>query len=317
MPVQSYVEKRISADRLLLIKQANAIIDEYSAKGFSLTLRQLYYQFVSRGLLENKDREYKRLGDVISDGRMTGLIDWDAITDRLRQMNVRPHWESPQEFLSSVGPQFYIDHWLNQPRRVEVWVEKDALSDIVRRACHPLDVPYMVCRGFASQTAMWEAGTRMLDKYHDTGQRTLVIHLGDHDPSGIDMTRDIIDRLNIFTEGYDIVEMKRIALNMDQVDKYSPPPNPAKESDSRAAGYIERYGDQSWELDALEPSILDALITTTIEAEVDQDEWAKSQKIVSDGREVLGKVAKHYDQVALFVNDYDKFKKKKGKRRGK
>lgn len=305
----AYIEKRISADRLALIEQANAIIEEYSAKGFSLTLRQLYYQFVSRGLLANKDREYKRLGDIISDGRMTGLIDWDAITDRLREIHDRPHWNSPQDFLKSVGPQFYVDHWVGQERRVEVWVEKDALSDIIRRACTPLDVPFMVCRGFMSQTAMWEAGERMLRNFNEHEQRTLVLHLGDHDPSGIDMTRDIADRVNIFTQEFPVAEIKRIALNMDQVEEYSPPPNPAKETDSRSESYIAQYGAESWELDALDPSVLDALIVTEIQMEIDQDLWKARQKIVDEGREVLNKVADNYEAVAEFVQVNKKKKK--------
>lgn len=305
----AYIEKRISADRLVLIEQANEIIEEYSAKGFSLTLRQLYYQFVSRGLLANKDREYKRLGDIISDGRMTGLIDWDAITDRLREIHDRPHWNSPQDFLKSVGPQFYVDHWVGQERRVEVWVEKDALSDIISRACKPLDVPFMVCRGFMSQTAMWEAGERMLRNFNEHEQRTLVLHLGDHDPSGIDMTRDIADRVNIFTQEFPVAEIKRIALNMDQVEEYSPPPNPAKETDSRSESYIAQYGAESWELDALDPSVLDALIVTEIQMEIDQDLWKARQKIVDEGREVLNKVADNYEAVAEFVQVNKKKKK--------
>lgn len=309
MPVQSYIEKRISADRLAVIEQANEIIAEYSAKGFSLTLRQLYYQFVSRGLLANKDREYKRLGDIISDGRMTGLIDWDAITDRLREIHDRPHWGSPQDFLKSVGPQFYVDHWVGQERRVEVWVEKDALSDIIRRACQPLDVPFMVCRGFMSQTAMWEAGARVLRNWREHDQNTLILHLGDHDPSGIDMTRDIADRVNIFTQEFPVAEIKRIALNMDQVEEYSPPPNPAKETDSRSESYIAQYGAESWELDALDPSVLDALIVSEIQMEIDQDLWKARQKIVNEGREVLSKVADNYEAVAEFVQVNKKKKK--------
>lgn len=94
----------------------------------------------------------------------------------------------------------------------------------------------------------------------DHRERRVILHLGDHDPSGIDMTRDISDRLELF--GAD-VEVKRIALNWDQIDEFTPPPNPAKLSDSRAGAYIAEYGDESWELDALEPTLKAAPIVSS------------------------------------------------------
>ena len=158
--------------------------------------------------------------------------------------------------------------WSNQPYRVEVWVEKDALVGVVEQACNPLDVNYVSCRGYMSQSEMWKAGMRYR-YYHSQGQKVILIHLGDHDPSGIDMTRDIDDRLDIFTNPNLLdcaskFEVHRIALNMDQIDEYNPPPNPAKLTDSRALGYVQEYGFSSWELDALEPKVLTELITKKV-----------------------------------------------------
>lgn len=101
------------------------------------------------------------------------------------------------------------------------------------------------------------SAAKRFEGYVYQGISPVIIHLGDHDPSGIDMTRDIIDRMDIFEAG---VGVERIALNMDQIELYNPPKNPAKLSDTRAKGYIEKFGSSSYELDALEPRVIRDLI---------------------------------------------------------
>lgn len=273
-----YVPKTFSAAHAAVIEQANTIIDNYAAQGFDLSLRQLYYQFVSRALIANRDSEYKRLGSIINDGRLAGLIDWNRISDRGRNLAGGYGVDSdPRDHVRSIADWFQLDRWKGQAYRPEVWVEKDALSGVVGRVANELDVPYMACKGYMSQSEMWAAGRR-LRLYRRDGQIPIIIHLGDHDPSGIDMTRDIADRLSMFAEGY--VEVRRIALNMDQVQLYDPPPNPAKTTDSRATGYIDEFGDESWELDALEPTVLATLIRDEVESLRDDDvlETVKAQE---------------------------------------
>lgn len=224
---------------------------------------------VSRNIIENTERSYKRLGDLVSNARLAGLIDWHAIEDRGRNLRSNSHWTTPANIISSARQSYALDKWKNQEYRPEVWVEKQALEGVVARACEELDVPYFACKGYNSQSEQWSAAMR-LKRYLTGGQTPIIFHLGDHDPSGIDMTRDNTDRLAMFMGG---VEVERLALNMDQVERYQPPPNPAKESDSRFANYIELYGDESWELDALEPQILVDLIQSAILATRDDEKW--------------------------------------------
>lgn len=264
-----YIKKRFSQASTYIIGQANAIISEYAKQRFTLTLRQLYYQFVARGLIPNKVQEYKRLGSIINDARLAGEIDWYAIEDRTRNLAGLSHWDNPGEILDSAVNSYRIDKWKNQPYKVEVWVEKEALAGIVKKACQPLDVDYMSCRGYMSQSEMWRGSQR----YDLENRPVVIIHLGDHDPSGLDMSRDIVDRLNIFGQS---VEFRRIALNMDQVEKYSPPPNPAKVTDSRYGGYVAEFGTESWELDALDPGVLRDLIRDAVLYFRDEDRWAEA-----------------------------------------
>ncbi|HPC91823.1 MAG TPA: hypothetical protein P5317_07735 [Myxococcota bacterium] len=260
MPLLCYVEKKFSSRSLVLIDKCNEIIADYVRQRFKLSLRQLYYQLVSRNIVENTEQSYKRVGDLVNNARLAGLIDWDAIEDRGRNLQQHSHWSSPQEIITAARRSFLLDKWENQPYRPEVWVEKAALEGVVSAACEPLDVPYFACRGYNSQSEEWTAAMR-LKKHEKNGQTPIIFYLGDHDPSGIDMTRDHIERLEMFMGG---VEVVRIALNMDQVNQYKPPPNPAKEVDSRYKEYLAKYGDESWELDALEPQVLANLITDHI-----------------------------------------------------
>jgi len=288
------------SDRMAVIDQANTIIAEYLAQGFQLTLRQLYYQFVSRDLIPNKQTEYKRLGDIIVDGRMAGLIDWNAIVDRTRNLESLAHWDDPAGIVTAVSEQFRVDKWARQPHRVEVWIEKDALIGVIEGVCNDLDVPYFSCRGYTSISEVWSAGQR-LKGYRKAGQTPIVLHFGDHDPSGIDMTRDITDRLSLFMGGR--MEIRRLALNMDQVTQYDPPPNPAKMSDSRAEGYVQLYGDESWELDALEPAVLAALIRDEITTLQEADAWEAAEEEEREGRRQLGEIAERYEDVTKFLEE--------------
>lgn len=262
---------RFRADTQAVIDQANAICREYQAQGFNLTLRQVYYQFVARGLIPNSDRSYKNLGNVINNARLAGEMDWAHIQDRTREVSGSfGGYRHPGEFIDGIADRYMEALWQGQDWRPEVWVEKEALADIVSQAAWAYRVPHFACRGYVSQTAMYDAAKRFQARRRQ-GHTPLVIHLGDHDPSGIDMTRDIQDRLNEMSGGD--VEVRRIALNMDQVREFNPPPNPAKLTDSRGSSYVEEYGDESWELDALEPRVLTDLIQDEIRSVLDQEAY--------------------------------------------
>lgn len=293
MPRIAYIDKRLSAKKLKTVATANAIITEYRQKGFVLTLRQLYYQFVARDLIANNQQEYAKLGSIINDGRMVGLIDWNDIIDRTRNVREVAHWSNPTQIVDAVASQFRIDKWSTQPYRIEVWIEKDALAGVVEGICTSLDIPYFSCRGYTSQSEMWVGAMRM-KKYFKAGQTPLVLHFGDHDPSGKDMSRDILERLELFMGG---VEFQRLALNWDQIEQYTPPPNPAKISDSRAKAYIAEFGDDSWELDALEPEVIVELIRNTVEQMRDEDRWSEKVAEEDEHRELLRKTSERWDDV--------------------
>lgn len=300
MPREAYVQKRFTTKNEAVILQANDIIDDYQRQGFTLTLRQLYYQFVARALIPNTMQSYKRLGQIVNDGRMAGLIDWEAIEDRTRNVQSVSTWSDPESIIDACASQFRVNRWAAQPAYVEVWIEKEALIGVIEPVCTEFFVPFFACRGYTSQSEQWRAGRRLQQK-HRAGKRVVVLHLGDHDPSGLDMTRDNDERLALFAGDEDIVEIRRLALNMDQVRKYRPPPNPAKETDSRFADYIKRHGDQSWELDALDPTIIDQLIRVQIGGLIDQKAWGRSVAEEDEYRAQLERTADRWTDVRDFL----------------
>ena len=302
MPLIEYVPKNFRQSSLDVIEYANTIITDYAGQGLNLTLRQLYYRFVAADLIPNTERSYKRLGDIINDARLAGMVDWYAIEDRGRALMGTNYHDDPADAIEAAARAFALDKWAGQGCYVEVWVEKQALEGVIGRAARKVDVDYFSCTGYVSASAMWRAGQRFKSWAREGGgRRCVIVHLGDHDPSGMDMTRDIRDRLNDVFGGE--VEVDRIALNMDQIAEYDPPPNPAKITDSRAADYIARYGSSSWELDALEPRVLNDLIIEAVDKYRDVDKYDAVVELERRQRETIKAVADNWAEVELEYGD--------------
>jgi hypothetical protein len=264
---EKFIEHNFNDESTKLIYIANNILIEYANQGYRLSLRQLYYQLVARGYIPNSIRSYKRIGGLVSDARLSGLLDWSMIEDRGRETVINSHWENPGEIIKVAAKQSQLDHWKGQKNYIEVMVEKDALSGILEPVCRRLDVRFTANKGYSSSTAIYESSKRICAALN-ANQDVHLLYFGDHDPSGIDMTRDIADRLNLFCYNQSI-NVIRLALNYDQVEKWNPPENPAKETDSRYQVYLERFGESSWELDAVEPRELVSLVKDQVNSLID------------------------------------------------
>lgn len=299
MPKLAYISKNFRGSTLEIIEHADRIIRLYQAQGYNLTLRQLFYQFVSRDLIANKQSEYKRLGSIVSDARRAGLIDWGAIEDRTRNLQHIATWDSPEQIIEAVARSYRLNPWDTQDVYVEVWFEKDALMGVFERPANELRLPFFSCRGYTSDSEVWGAAQRLAKIDKISGQRPVILHFGDHDPSGIDMTRDIEERLRMFGRPHGLrrLEVRRLALNMEQIEQYDPPPNPAKETDSRFTGYQDLYGDESWELDALEPDVLAALVQDEVGDLIDHGAWAEVMEQERIERRLLRETSNRWDEV--------------------
>ena len=232
---------------LFLIEEARAELEEYNP----MTLRQVYYRLVSRHILKNTVQEYKRLSYALVQGRQEGIIPWDWIEDRLRQPHKVGMWGDLTDFADTAIAAYRKNVWHSQPRYVEVWLEKDALSGVFLQVLYRYGVTLNVGRGYDSWSSIWEASCRLSDE--ELGEPTVVLYFGDFDPSGEDMVRSLGERLGFFGCEPEII---KVALTMEDIDRYELPPMMAKRTDSRSASFIAKHGDVAVELDALPPKVL-------------------------------------------------------------
>lgn len=316
-----YETRSFTPAGLAVVQQADAICSAYARQGLRLTLRQLYYRFIATNAFpderyftngkrtpgnpsgtgtKNCQQNYKWLGDLVADGRVAGLVDWDHIEDRGRESaGGDGGWRDPEQALESIAQQYGITHWDGQPEHVEVWVEKDALVDVIARAAWPLDVSYTACKGSPSHSLVHDAALR-LRSFERRGIETRILYLGDHDPTGLDIPRDIQDRLSLFGS---TCYVERIALTMEQVEQYDPPPNYAKATDSRFDGYVDLYGTDCWELDALEPQVLTDLVDRKIREHLDEGLRDRRLRREEDERAELTAVSENWTAVRQYLVD--------------
>jgi len=279
---------KTNQERLELI---NKIIEEYAEEGYKLTLRQLYYQLVSRDIIANRVQEYAKLSTLLVKARMAGVVDWDAIEDRLRRPFL-PYWVTDvEDAIQDTVRQYRLDRQEGQEVYIELWVEKDALSGVLKRITSKYHINLMVNRGYSSLSAMYDAFNRFMH----VGKKTLILYLGDHDPSGLDMVRDIRERLQEFgmthydqedfeeAYGEGDFTIKHIGLTKEQIEQYNPPPNPAKLTDPRAKAYIREHGPTSWEVDALNPQVLHELVSSNVEDMINMDLF--DEKIIQEEKD--------------------------------
>lgn len=300
---------KFNPDAKALVQRCSGIVTSFQAQGFKMTLRQLYYQLVKDNVIRNEEKQYKRLSGLLSDARLTGRVDWEAIEDRIRVPRIPQDFKDLGDLVDTALNAYRLDRWAGQENYVELWVEKDALAGILAPIAREYHVPMMVNRGYSSQTAMYDAGQRFLNacygkdlpyktlldvarkdgskldedarerlskiRYLDKTslpdqpkRRPILLYLGDHDPSGEDMVRDIGARLYMF--GIE-VDVRKVALTTEQVEEYDPPPNPAKMRDPRAAEYVDKHGATSWEVDAIPPDALDRIIREALDDVVDAE----------------------------------------------
>jgi len=294
-----FIPHKFYAKTASLIAECDAICTMYFQKNYTLTLRQLFYQLVTRNRIANTVKEYKNLGQLISDARYAGLIDWEHITDRVRVIQGNQHWAGPEDIIHSASETLTIDTWVGQKYRPEVWIEKDALIELARNVCEPLDIHYIAVKAYSSTSAMWDARKRFREYVRD-GQTPLILHLGDHDYTGDDCSRHLKERMELLTEHP--VELRRLALNRDQIDKYDLPPQPGKNADPRFRGYVAKHKTTHvWELDALMPDVIERIIEDGIRQVLDEDLRSGFVAEQAEGRKLIGQVSENWPEITDFL----------------
>jgi hypothetical protein len=244
----------------------SAIADEYER----MTIRQLFYQLVSRGEVEKTEPAYKRVVAASGQMRIAGVLPYGKIADGSRQRRRVAQWSGPRILMEQAVAQYRKDYWLHQPEHIEVWCEKDALSGVLMPICEAYGVHYVATRGNPSITLIYESA---MDMFRHS-QPDTIIYLGDHDASG----RGMSDRLEDQFAQHDLdLTVDRVAVNPDQITRYNLPTRWGKQSDSQQAKFAAKYGNASVEVDALPPDVLTGIVSEAITSRIDWGKWDADQ----------------------------------------
>jgi len=261
----------MTTKKALLVAETLKVIKEYTSK---LTVRQIYYRLVSRHIIKNIQQEYKYLVGALVDARWNREIPFSAIEDRTRMFiggddsptDPKSHFEQWLNAFKNCANYYDLPHWSDQQEYVEVWLEKQALQGVFDEVIKEWKVTLFPCRGYPSLTKLYEAAMR-LKAVQRTGRAIKILYFGDYDPSGQDIPRKVEEDLTKF--GIDL-ELEKIAITKEQIEKYEIPPFPAKTSDPRFAKFAAEYGEDAVELDAIDPKVLQEIIRESITGQFDQ-----------------------------------------------
>jgi Na+-translocating ferredoxin:NAD+ oxidoreductase RnfG subunit len=271
-----------------------------------LTLRQ-YYQLVAAGVIDNDPKEYGKLSRELAKARLDGVVPWEAIEDRTRSLLTSDGWADRDAFLDAEKDNFLVgyrrDLLQTQKNRLELWIEKDALSRVCHDAALPYCVPVIVARGYSSVSYVHECRKRIEQNTEDGYEGTVVLYFGDLDPSGWNMLPTMMITLQEEMGLGDQVIPKRCALTVEQVNEYNLPHNPdaLKVTDTRARKYVKKFGKLAVELDALPPATLQDLVRQSIEAELALPTFQVEQDRETEDRKVLANLK---EQVEDFLDDW-------------
>lgn len=248
----------------------DAILAIAGAYDQPMTVRQIFYQCVSRGVIPKTEQAYKRIADATVQLRLSGELPYQKIADGTRTRRTVNSYDSLSEVLEETRHTFRRNLWRDQDHHVEVWCEKDALSGVLLPVCQYYQVPFVACRGFPSLSLRYESASEMIR----SGKPATVLYLGDHDASGQSISDNLEAELR--HHGADVT-VERIALNPDQVRHWNLPTRPGKASDSRQQAFARRFGDASVELDALAPNVLTTIVEDAVVDYIDADAWRSLQ----------------------------------------
>ncbi len=231
------------------------------------TVRQLFYALTVKGVIEKTEQEYQRtVCRKLTELRENGRVPFDWISDHTRWIRKPTTYSGLDQCLKATARFYRRDLWLDMPVYVEVWIEKDALAGVAVDVTEEFDVPLMVSRGYASVSYLHAAAMTIaaMDK------PAHIYQFGDHDPSGVDLARDIETKLRRYAPDAEIY-FERVAVTPEHIGKWKLPTRPTKMKDTRA----KKFKGASVELDAIPPAQLRDLIREAIDQHVDKDQLDK------------------------------------------
>jgi hypothetical protein len=248
-----------------------------------VTVRQVFYQMVSAGLIAKSEAEYNgTVGRLVRDLRLDATIPFGSIADNTRWMRKPTTYNSVEDALRATARLYRRAVWRDLDEYVEVWLEKDALAGVLIEETDPFDVPLMVTRGYPSLSYLYEAAEAISAK----DKPTFIYYFGDHDPSGVDIRRNVERRLREFAPDADIT-FEPVAVTPAQIESMQLMTRPTKRSDTRSRS----FAGESVEVDAIPPRTLRELVHSVIGRHLDGDQWNVLKVAEQSERAILERIA--------------------------
>jgi hypothetical protein len=292
----------------VLVPAALEVLKEYTSK---ITIRQLFYRLVSRNILKNSEGSYNVLIQAMINSRRDGRIPFEVFEDRTRHSVLGEHpqeghsearqildnainvYENAQDIaleqMKVAYREFELPLWYNQSCYVEVWLEKEALSNLFEPITGKYGVTFVPCRGYPSLSLLYDCAKRLkqvnLSGSFYPPREIRILYFGDFDMRGLNIQENV--EQNLLNDFGVQTRVIRYALTKEQIQQYQLPPNPAKSTDTMAKGWIEKNGNVAWELDALEPPVLENLVETAIREQLDPNILGTRHETIKSNREWL------------------------------
>jgi hypothetical protein len=257
-----------------------------------MTVRQLYYQMEMRGYVAKDDRDYDKVQRACLQMRRQGARPYKKIVDSSRERRTIYQYNGLRAALEESFQTYRRNYWLDQPTHVEVWCEKDALSNLIDPTCSDYGVAYQALRGFDSESFAYESAKDI----RTIGKPARIYYFGDHDPSGWWIARNLEPTLREFGAN---AQVTQVGVTPEQVQRWGLPTRRAKPSDTRYRGFVERFGsERCTEVDAIPPDVLKRLIQESIEQNIDRAAWHRARRSEQLEKETLANVLEVYGNVS-------------------
>ena len=252
-----------------------------------MTVRQLFYQLTTLGVINKTEAEYKQtVCRLTANMRFAGELPWHWLADNTRWIRKPMTYGGLDDCLEQAQRAYRRSLWdpNTNDQYVEVWLEKDALSGVLYEVTREYDVPLMVTRGYPSLSYLHSAAATIQQELEERwGGEATIYYFGDFDPSGLDISRNTEKRLQEFVDS-DALAFKRVAVNEDQIAELLLPTRPTKATDSRSKNF---GSDISCEVDAIRPDVLRSMVRACISDHIDAEQIKAAQEIERQERQLL------------------------------
>ena len=260
-----------------------AIAAEIALQENPITLRGLFYRVVSAGVLPSTDaKHYKRIGRVMTKLRESGVVPFSWLIDSLRSTVKPSSWSGVNDYVETVRDCYRKDFWASLPEYVHIFCEKDAIAGTLAPVTREFDVALSPIRGYSSLSFAHQ----IADEWNQIEKPITAYYVGDYDPSGFDLERDIREKLRRYCDV--VFEWVRLGVLREDFDEFDLIRLDPKKSDKRYQAFVEQYGESCAEIDAIPATELRRRIQDAIESHVPSDEWERLQAVEKAEKETFG-----------------------------